>query len=445
MSAPTGSGGAKNRSSGGARDRDRPVGPASEHDESAESDDDLLDWMGVEAPVEDFGRGRYSSQATSARRAPDAVAYDDEDPYDEFLVGDGRRRNEVRIPRRGGWLRRLVFSAGTLGIIALLVAGGSAYWLFRQVDPPGEVGAPITLSVPDGATGDEITTLLADNDIVANDKVFRQYIRVRGQDEAGRFKSGVYTFNINSSMSEALSSLERGPIPPKTVTVTIPEGLRVIDALDSIATQVPWFDRAKLQTALDSGAVPSRFRPADRSYEGLLFPDTYELIEGTTEVEFLTTMAQQFDKVAAQLGVDKSLEKLGYTPYDVVVMASMIEREARVAEDRPKIARVMFNRLASDTRLDIDATVLYALDRTNGGLTETDLEVDSPYNTRRNKGLPPTPIAMPGRASLEAVMVPANGNWLYYVLADANGTHFFTGSYNEFLAAVAEAEEKGLI
>lgn len=433
---------AKNRSG----ERDRPAAAHQAHDDSVEGDSDPFDWMGVEAPVDDFGRGRYANQATATSRRPSTtVDYDDEDPYDEFLVSEGRRRDEVRIPRRGGWLRRIVLSVGALLVVALLVSAVGAFWLFRQVDPPGAAGEEITLTIPDGATGDDITTLLADNEVIANGKVFRQYIRVRGQDEAGRFLSGVYTFNVNSSMSEALASLERGPIPPKTVTVVIPEGLRVVDALDSIATQVPWFDRAKLQAALDTGVVPSRFRPEGASYEGLLFPDTYQVVEGSTEVEFLTTMAQQFDKVAAQVGVDKSGEKLGFSPYQVVIMASLIEREARIAEDRPKIARVIFNRLESDTRLDIDATVLYALNRTNGGLTVTDLEVDSPYNTRVYKGLPPTPIAVPGRASLEAVMSPANGNWLYYVLADANGAHYFTGSYSDFLSAVAEAEEKGLI
>lgn len=441
MSEPT------KRGPGAASSRDKPASARDDLDGSAESEGDVFDWMGVESPVEDFGRGRYGGQATTTRRADPVVAYDDDDddPYDEFLVSEGRRRNEVRIPRRSGWFRRVVLSAGALVIVALLAAAIGAFWLFRQVDPPGAAGEEITLTVPDGATGDDITSLLAANDVVANDKVFRQYIRLRGQDDAGRFLSGVYTFTRNSSMSEALASLERGPIPPTTVRITIPEGLRVVDALDSIASQVPWFDRAKLQAALDSGAVPSRFRPEGGSYEGLLFPDTYELLEGTTEVQFLTTMAQQFDTVAAQLGVDKSSEKLGYSPYQVVVMASMIEREARIAEDRPKIARVIFNRLASDTRLDIDATVLYALNRTNGELSKSDLEVDSAYNTRAYKGLPPTPIAIPGRASLEAVMTATPGNWLYYVLADANGAHYFTGDYNDFLDAVAEAEAKGLL
>jgi UPF0755 protein len=415
---------------------------------------ELLEWMGAAAPVEDFGRSRYGSTTRTrpgsgqTETGPSRGEVDDgydADAYDAFLVTGARRRDEVRIPRRGGWLRRIVFSAGALGLVGLLVAGGVALWAFRQVDPPGPPGAELTLTIPEGATGDDITKLLADNDVIANASVFRQYIRVRGQDEQGRFQSGVYTFNLNSSMNDALSALERGPVPPVTVAVTIPEGLRLSDALDLIAQNVPWFDRGRLQAALDTGAVPNRFRPEGGSYEGLLFPDTYEILEGSTEIEFLTRMSQQFERVAGQLGVDNSAERYGYTPYQIVVLASLIEREARVAEDRPKIARVLFNRMEQDMRLDIDATVLYALGRTSGDITVSDLEVDSPYNTRLYKGIPPTPIALPSRASMEAIMAPASGNWLFYVLADPSGAHYFTGSYNDFLSAQAEAEEKGLI
>ena len=122
----------------------------------------------------------------------------------------------------------------------------------------------------------------------------------------------------------------------------------------------------------------------------------------------------------------------------------MIEREARVPEDRPKIARVIYNRLSAKMRLDIDATVVYAV----GGktsLTGADLEIDSPYNTRLYKGLPPTPIAAPGQASLEAALAPSEGPWLYYVLADREGRHYFTDSARDFDRAVAEAEEAGLL
>jgi len=126
-------------------------------------------------------------------------------------------------------------------------------------------------------------------------------------------------------------------------------------------------------------------------------------------------------------------------------VASLIEAEAKVDEDRAKISRVIYNRLAEPMSLGIDATVYYALGRRGGALTESDLAVDSPYNTRRFAGLPPTPIALPGRASLEAAINPEPGPWLYYVLADQSGVHTFSESYDQFLDDVDAAREKGLL
>jgi UPF0755 protein len=126
-------------------------------------------------------------------------------------------------------------------------------------------------------------------------------------------------------------------------------------------------------------------------------------------------------------------------------VASLVEEEAKTDGDRPKIARVIYNRVAEDMKLEIDATVPYALGMHKTELTQSDLEVDSPYNTRRYKGLPPTPIAAPGRASLEAALNPEEGPWIFYVLADAEGNHFFTDDYDEFLQKKEEGQEAGLL
>jgi UPF0755 protein len=126
---------------------------------------------------------------------------------------------------------------------------------------------------------------------------------------------------------------------------------------------------------------------------------------------------------------------LGVTPYQIVIIASMIERECSVADERAMIARVIYNRLAQGMTLGIDATVRYATNKWTGDLTDEDLAVDSPYNTRKVTGLPPAPIASPGLDALRAALEPVNGDWLYYVLKDTTGNHFFTASYEEFLQA----------
>jgi UPF0755 protein len=133
------------------------------------------------------------------------------------------------------------------------------------------------------------------------------------------------------------------------------------------------------------------------------------------------------------------------TPYEVVIVASLIEKETSRPEERPMIARVIYNRLARGMTLGIDASVLYAIGEQKDQITRRDLEIDSPYNTRKFPGLPPTPISAPGRASLEAALNPVDGPWLYYVIADTDGRHFFTDDYEEFLDASDEARSKGLL
>jgi UPF0755 protein len=131
------------------------------------------------------------------------------------------------------------------------------------------------------------------------------------------------------------------------------------------------------------------------------------------------------------------------TPYEVVIIASLIEEEARIPEDRPKVAAVIYNRLAREMNLQIDATVLYALPRHKERLTYEDLETPSPYNTYLHPGLPPTPIASPGLASLEAALQPADADYLYYVVIDDSGRHAFTASYEEFLRFKEQAQQGG--
>ena len=210
---------------------------------------------------------------------------------------------------------------------------------------------------------------------------------------------------------------------------------------------LPEFDEAELNSALYGGSIRSSFQPEGNiNLEGLLFPDTYQVGEDDFEDEagLVSRMAEQFDDVAAELGYNEAQTRIGLTPYEVIIVASMVEEEARVPEDRAKIARVIYNRIARDMRLEIDATVLYAIQQHTAELTQADLAVDSPYNTRLYKGLPPTPIATPGRASLEAALNPAEGDWLFYVLADADGSHFFTDSYDEFLNQVNRSRAEGL-
>lgn len=364
------------------------------------------------------------------------------DGYAPFVTFDDR--SYVRVPRRRRRLRRAAAVVGILVVVALVAVAGAGWWVLRQVNPPGGPGEAVTVVVPDGASAAAIADLLDEAGVVGNARIFREYIKVKGDGADGNFQPGPYAMHRSSSMSEALEQLKAGPAPPVTSQVTFPEGLRLTSLAPRLVEGVPWFSQERVDEALAS--VRSPYQPEDvNTLEGLLFPDTYTFAEGDTEVQAVTKMVEQLEAVGKEIDLDARAAELGYTPYQIITIASMIEREAVVPEDRGKIARVIYNRMGEDMRLDIDATVLYALGDDERTLTASDLETDSPYNTRLHKGLPPTPIAAPGRASLEAALDPTPGDWLYYVVEDEQGHHFFTADQSEFQDAVAAAERNGLI
>jgi UPF0755 protein len=230
--------------------------------------------------------------------------------------------------------------------------------------------------------------------------------------------------------------------------VTVVEGLTLAGTVESLAEQTS-FAVEEFETALLDGTVTSDLLVADpqklRDWEGLLFPDTYELTARMQPDDILQRLADTAESRVNS--IDWSyLTGRGLTVYDGIVIASMIEREAAVAEDRPLISSVIHNRLEIGMLLQIDATVVYALGNyPEGGLTLTDLQVDSPYNTYVSTGLPPTPIAGPGMASLAAAASPAATEFLFYVLAGEDGSHAFAENFGDFLRLQEQAREDGIL
>ncbi|MPY95114.1 MAG: endolytic transglycosylase MltG [Acidimicrobiia bacterium] len=391
------------------------------------------------------GRGGDVVPGGEPDDAADAADEDLDDGYGPFLDFDGADgRDYVRLPRRPGALRRVVFGAGLVVLLAVVTATAAGWWVLRQIDPAGPPGEAVTVTIEEGQSAQEIADLLDDAGVVSHARLFREYLRFRGAGDRA-FQAGPYAFNRSSSMGEALAVLEHGPGQPAAYQLTMPEGLRV-EEMAGVLSNVPWFTPEAVDEAVLGNVVRSRFQPAEvATLEGLVFPDTYQVEEGMTPVDAVTRAVGQLDAVATELSLEQRAAELGYTPYQVLTIASLIEREASVPEDRAKVARVIYNRIGAEMRLDIDATVVYALGGKTGPLTQSDLETDSPYNTRLYPGLPPTPIAAPGRASIEAALSPEPGDWLYYVLADSDGRHYFTEDYDDFLAAVEEAHEKGLL
>lgn len=366
----------------------------------------------------------------------------DDDGYDEFLEFEGRSRDYVRIPRRAPQLPRFFTwgLAAKLVVVAALIFGG--VWTYHQVNPSGEPGEALVVHVPEGASMAVISDVLDDAGVISSSRLFQEYARFKSD---GLIRAGSYGMHADMALWEALDVLKAGPVAVGFVNVTLPEGLRLSEALATISTAVPRFTPEALAQALSSGQVTSRYQPPGASLEGFLFPETYRIEDSMTEVEALAQMTAEFDATAAAIGLEQRAAALGYTSAQIVTIASMIEEEAKVPEERAKIARVIYNRIGQGMRLEIDATTLYAVGKDGESLTVTDLDSDSPYNTRKANGLPPGPISAPGRASLEAALAPADGPWLYYVLTDPDGHHSFTDDPDEFEELVAEADAKGLL
>jgi UPF0755 protein len=335
------------------------------------------------------------------------------------------------------------------GIVVLLLGllvGGLLVWASRQVDPGGEPGELVeAVTVPSGASTDDIATLLADEGVISSARMFRYYVGWKG---AGPWDAGEYVeFRRNSSFDEAIEVLDEGPLPAQASVVRIIEGTRLVDALAQIAEQMPSVTVEQLQATLDSGEVTSSYKPPEvASWEGLLFPDTYQFEEGSSPQLVLQTMATKMEQVLDRLGYDRAETLRGRSAYELITIASLIEKETGAPpEERGMISRVISNRLDDGETLGIDASVLYGLGRTSGELTQSDLDTETPYNTRQVAGLPPTPIALAGEASLAAAIAPPEGTWRYYVLTSNDPpTHFFTDDYDEFLDARDDARDRGV-
>lgn len=329
------------------------------------------------------------------------------------------------------------------GVLLVIVAVGaiSAAWLKSQINPSGPPGDEIRVTIADGQSTDAIGELLEQRGVISSATIFSYYARFTGADT---IKAGDFRFHHNEDMGAVIKTLERGP-EVREDRLTIPEGLTLAEIADKVGT-LPGRSADRFLAAAKGGTIRSQFQPAgSTNLEGLILPETYFVDRDDDESAILDRMVKAFDEHANKIGLPAAAAGNGLTPYEVVIVASMVEREARVDEDRPLIARVIYNRLEKGIPLGIDATTQYALGGRKENLTKSDLQIDSPYNTRDRKGLPPGPIASPGPKSLEASLDPPASAFIYYVLADKNGKHAFATNGADFDKFVAAARAKGLL
>ncbi|HEU4628193.1 MAG TPA: endolytic transglycosylase MltG [Gemmatimonadaceae bacterium] len=291
--------------------------------------------------------------------------------------------------------------------------------------------APVRVVVPAGASFGQAADSLERAGIIGSARLFRLYASLRNRDRA--LKAGTYELRPGESWNALLSALTEGR--GLVATVTIPEGfdLGAIVPLVAQRLEVP---ADSVRAAVRDTSLRRRLGVPTETLEGYLFPETYSFALGTSAREAVGTMVQEFEKRWRPAWTAR-LDTLGMTRHEVVTLASIVEKEARVPEERPLIAAVYCNRLREGMLLQADPTVQYALGRHVDRVLYAHLQTDSPYNTYRHAGLPPGPIASPGAASLEAALYPADVPYLYFV-ARPDGRHEFRTTFAEHTRAREE-------
>jgi UPF0755 protein len=325
-----------------------------------------------------------------------------------------------------------------LFLIVISVGGALALWVRKTVTTPVEhQSADRIIKIDPGSGTQTIIGRLAESGVVAHPLALKIYLRITGR--GGNLKAGEYKFPSPISPLQAVEKIRRGDVDLERVT--IPEGYNRFDIAETLAAKTGKATAEEFLRLMDDQTPIERIAPVARNLEGYLFPDTYNYNSKTPPADLIKLMVLRFEEVFAPEWFERA-NQLGLTVHQVVTLASIIEEEAKVPDERPHIASVFFNRLKRGMPLASDPTFIYAAllagdyDGNPNQLRHRDRY--SPYNTYLVSGLPPGPIASPGRASLEAVLYPDNTDDLYFVVNGTSGRHKFSRTAAEHEAAVEE-------
>lgn len=349
----------------------------------------------------------------------------------------GRRR------RRKNNVQRMVILVAVLILAGAAVGYGISIYKGYMKDYAGTdstSGEDVVVEIPEGSSVKKIAAILHESGLITYEMAFVN--RVKESEYRGKLRYGTYTLNTGMNTMEMIEILGASEAESSALqTLTVPEGYSVEQIAARVAEQGICSEEDFL-SAVSSGqysydfldAVPAEAEVTYR-LQGFLFPATYNIYEDTTAQSLVEMMLEKFYEVYSPLTV--MAEETGYNTYEIITMASIVEREAKLEEERPTIAGVIYNRLNINMALQMCPTVLYPL--TSGRydvseVTYADLEIDSPYNTYKNTGLPVGPICNPGESSIRAVISPESHSYLYYHTSDAgDGSHIFTETYDEHI------------
>jgi len=357
---------------------------------------------------------------------------------------------EGTVPGGPSWVRIAAIAglvaAGTIALLLIASVLGGALGGSDTLDV--ESGIAVEVKIPSGASARTIAAAMESAGVVTARQLETE-IQERGV--ADQLKAGGYALTTLMPAAAVVDRLVAGPNIAAEDTVAVREGASVDTIVAELAEQTAYVEEEFRRALLDGSVfspylpetLPDEIDPLAR-WEGLLFPARYDLPPGATPTQILQILSDEM--IERMEGIDWSrLPELGVSRYEAVIVASLIEREAGLDSDRPLIASVVYNRLAEPMRLQIDATVVYARGETPGHVVADDLAIESPYNTYRVDGLPPTPIGTVRQASLEAAANPATTDYFFYVLVADDGTHGFSTTYEEHQARVEQAKRDGVL
>jgi UPF0755 protein len=352
----------------------------------------------------------------------------------DYGTGSSGRTTRRALLLVGGMLVTLVVVAG------LLIAGPVRHLFGNASDYSGEGSGSVLVVVHPGDSASTIGSTLTHAGVVRSTGAFTNAASMNSRSRD--IQPGTYRLRQHMKASFALALMLK-PSSLVSYRVTIPEGFTAAAIVARLAAETP-ISAASLQDALAHPKTLGLPAYAHGRVEGFLFPATYDIQPGETATQALSAMVTRFKQAAVQVRLNGGARHIGLSPYGVMTLASMVQREGLLVSDYPRIAEVFVNRLHDQMALGSDATLYYVLGPNHGPLTSQDLLLNSPYNTRLNTGLPPTPINSPGTAALDAVLHHPDGPLLYFVTIDKAGHTAFATNLTRFNQLVAESRANGV-
>ena len=370
---------------------------------------------------EEAGQGEWFDPAAQDRSG-------DQQQWQRDEYEDRPKRKRGKVRRLAPWVALLVI------LVAIAIPGLYAYHLYQNKYHPADYAGPgtgsITVDVQSGDTASSLAPELVSKGVIASTRAF--ILAAEHNSDPNGLEPGSFRLREHMQASLAYAAL-LNTANLVDYKVTIPEGLRLLSQIiPALAKADPHLTQAQLKQALKSPdlGLPSY---AGGKAEGYLFPDTYQIPLSATALSALKLMTSAFNQEAASINLTQAAHTVHLTPAQVITVASLVQAEGGRLQDYPKIARVIYNRLAQGMKLELDSTVLYGLNSFGIIASDKQLESDSLYNTYKHAGLPPGPIDSPGNAAIEAALKPASGDWVYFVTVNPKtGETLFTDSQTQF-------------